>query len=193
MTAAYSVTNSLFAIVLLFVFFRKVLCLSDETVLKAAIRLVICAALGLLSTNVVSILSFIRTVHDGEILWTTHTMCTALVTVVNLISLYLQFPHGMAAYNKCCGRVSSVWEKKVIAKHVIIMMKTVTTSNSGVGAVDFSVSPSSGPSTVETLPTTIAQSVQDDATVDGGSIESVDKKVPTVDSVDNGEIQFVLH
>eukprot|EP01083_Nonionella_stella_P070733 189394_1 len=178
---AFGVTNSLFAIVLLIVFFRKILFLSDETVLKAAIRLVICAALGLLSTNVASILSIIRSVDDGEIQWTAHVMFKALDTVMNLISLYLQFPYGIAAYNKCFGRLSSVWEKNVASKHAIMMKNTPSAPTTAT--VD----------TAETEPTTTAQTVQNNATADDGTVDSMDKKVSTVDSVDNGQIQFVLH
>eukprot|EP01084_Bolivina_argentea_P034962 64796_1 len=121
MIVAFGATNSFFSIILLSVFFRKVLKFNnkinsssdDATLLKAAIRLIICASLGLLSTTVTSVFSFVRAVKDGEILWMTHVMVLSMDCSINLISLYLQFPFGIKTFYNVCGTIATKWQEFV--------------------------------------------------------------------------------
>jgi hypothetical protein len=122
---AYQIINLLFTIILLSVFVKKMLSLHDVDLLNQAIKVIICAAIGLLSSQLLdNVISNVRSFgEDSEILWMMHGMLFMLDQLINLICIYLQFPFGSKAFEKICGKLQKSFTGKIIKisglKHIV--------------------------------------------------------------------------
>eukprot|EP01084_Bolivina_argentea_P149758 261596_1 len=106
---ANQTTNLLFTIILLSAFVKKMLLLKDQTLLQKVIRVIICASMGLLSSNIPSIISIIRSiVGDNEFLFTAHLLLLSVDQTLNLFSMYLQFPFGDKTFKTLCGKLEKI-------------------------------------------------------------------------------------
>eukprot|EP00483_Globobulimina_turgida_P000280 UN00280 len=113
---AYQTTNLFFTIILLTIFGKKMLMLHDASLLRHVIKVIICAAVGLLSSQLLdTIISSVRQESDSEILWSMHVMLLMWDQIINLFSIYLQFPFGSATFDRLCGKCEFFCKKKVIA------------------------------------------------------------------------------
>eukprot|EP01084_Bolivina_argentea_P299969 517125_1 len=104
---ALQIDNLLFTIILLSVFLKKMLLLQNEKLLKKVVRIIICASIGLLSSQLLEIpISIARLIYaTDQIIFTTHVMFIVMDQTINLFSLYLQFAFATATFDKLCGKL----------------------------------------------------------------------------------------
>eukprot|EP01084_Bolivina_argentea_P079789 144646_1 len=77
-----------------------------KKLLYPAIRFMICAFISMISSNLLSILGFVRSlVYDTMMLYTLHIMLIVLDQTINSLFLYLQFPFGDISYYFYCSNV----------------------------------------------------------------------------------------
>eukprot|EP01083_Nonionella_stella_P049362 131574_1 len=142
---AQQVTNLLFTIGLFVVFINKMQQLKMRPPLfKKVVKVIICAAMGLISSQLPSVISITRTiVGTNEYLFVTHVMVIVMDQFINLVSIYLQFPFGDRAYKALCGTCQRVCAARVIRvtdfRNKIETRLSPTTTNATDGIRTFNV------------------------------------------------------
>eukprot|EP01083_Nonionella_stella_P150389 479023_1 len=86
-------------------------------VLSPAIKYMICAAVSIVSSNLISSIIIIRSEgYDSERMWITSLLSAVVDEFINLFFLYLQFPMANTVYWKCCTKMHLLCMDKVRIK-----------------------------------------------------------------------------
>eukprot|EP01084_Bolivina_argentea_P027479 51079_1 len=121
---AYSlfiITNFTFNISLLFMFCHKIYIIGQDivrnsdtnkivnkklhTLLTPTIRYAVCAFTAMLSSNILSIFGFYRSLIDTPLLWVSHLTFITMDQTINIFCLYLQYTFSNSQYQTCCSYV----------------------------------------------------------------------------------------
>eukprot|EP01084_Bolivina_argentea_P063573 116040_1 len=178
---AFQATYFFFSVLLVSFFVKKLLLLSDVNLSQKAIQIIICASMGLLSSQLPSIISILRAYGDSGILWAFHVMLLAVDIAINLFSIYLQFVFGAKTYDKICGKLAKFCSKNVITISNLTELQTapsntnvqtnssgdsITTNATTNSTVNASKIRTTSASTVTSMPTSTPDFVENAKTQD---------------------------
>eukprot|EP01083_Nonionella_stella_P086875 241537_1 len=120
----YLALNFAFNVLLLYIFVRKIHQIAQITVvshqtkkytssiiklqrlLTPAIRMIICAFIAMISSNLLGIIAIYRLeTPDTLMLWVAHVALATWDMFINILCLYLQFSFGDRLYHRCCRKI----------------------------------------------------------------------------------------